>query len=139
MPPPELPADGPIAFFTKPIDIALGVTFGNDFEPAVGHSIDSRLCQFVHLDKPLVHQKRLDGRLRAVAVGQINFAVLDFHHQTGRFQISHDRVSGLLNNKAAILLRHAVVERAVGTEYVDRTDVEMPLPDVIVVLIVARA
>ena len=33
--PPELARDWPVAFFAKPIEVALGIALGRDFDPAI--------------------------------------------------------------------------------------------------------
>ena len=75
VPPPELPADAPVALFAEPVEISLGVARGEELDAAIVHGIHRRLGQVVHLHEPLVRQVRLDGRLAAVAVGQVDVAI----------------------------------------------------------------
>ena len=95
MAPPQLPAHRPIALFAEPIEIALRIALGHDLHAAVGHGIHRRLGQMLHPHEPLIGQIGLDRRLRAVGMGQIDFAVFDLVDQAQRFQIGHDALPGL--------------------------------------------
>src|SRR5207245_4928238 len=41
--PPELAADAPVALFTQPIEVRLGVAGGGEFHSAIGHGVHGRL------------------------------------------------------------------------------------------------
>ena len=76
--PPQLPADRPIAFFAQPIEIALGVAIGNDRHAAVAAPRPwPTAASSLHPHEPLVGQIRLDRRLAAIGVGQVDLAVFD--------------------------------------------------------------
>ena len=52
--PPQLTTDGPVAFFAQPIEIALGIALGQDFNLASSDSVHRALSQLFHPHKPLV-------------------------------------------------------------------------------------
>ena len=134
--PPKLPADRPVALLAQPIDIALGVALGNDPDAAVGDRVHGRLRQPLHLDEPLIGQQRLDGRLRAVAVGQVDLAILDLHQQAELVQIGHHVFAGDEDRLAAIRPGLSL-ERAVEVEDVDHRQL-LPQADFVVVRVVGR-
>src|SRR6516162_1690174 len=57
MPPPELPADAPIALFGKPIDIRLGISLRKKLHPAVFDGVDGHLSQ-TRLAVAILHQHK---------------------------------------------------------------------------------
>ena len=136
VPPPQLPADGPIAFLAQPVEVALGVAFREDLDAAVRDGLHGRLGQPVHLDEPLVGQVRLDRRLAAIRVRQIDQPVLDGHHQPLRFQVGDHVLAGHQDGHP-LVLAGVGVQRAVGVEDIDHRQV-LPLADVVVVRVVRR-
>ena len=73
VPPPELPADAPVALLGEPVDVALGVALGVNLDRAGGHGVDRLLREagstvgvVAHPDEPLVGEVGLDRRLAAV-------------------------------------------------------------------------
>ena len=136
VPPPELAADRPVALFREPVEIAAGKARGRDADAAVADRVHGHLREPFHAHEPLVGQVGLDGRLRAVGVGQLDFAVLDFFEQAQRVEVSHHALAGRHDFQA--LVRPGVgVERAVGVEDVDHRQV-LPAGHVVVVGIVGR-
>ena len=136
MPPPQLPADGPIAFLAEPVEVALGVSFREDLDAAVRDGLHRRLGQPVHFDEPLVGQVRLDRCLAAIRVRQVDQPVLDGHNQPLRFQVGDHVLAGHQHGHP-LVLAGVGVQRAVGVEDVDHRQV-LPLADIVVVRVVRR-
>ncbi len=71
-----------------------------------------------HLHKPLIGQVRLNRRLPAVAVGEIDFTVFAVGLrivQAERVEVGHHRFAGLRHRQAAVLFGDHLGERAVGS------------------------
>ena len=137
MAPPQLPADRPIALFAEPIEIAFGIARGNDLHPAVGHGVHRRLGQILHPHEPLIGQVRLDRRLRAVGMGQLDLAIFDLRRPgPSASRSATTRCAGLENDQARVRAG-VVVQRAVGIEDVDHRQLAAAA-DFVVVRIVGR-
>jgi len=134
--PPELPADGPVALLAQPVQITLGVTRGNDLHAGVGHGVHGRLGKIVHLDKPLVGQERLDGRLRAVGVCQVDLAIFHPDEQPLALEVGH-HVAARLQHRLTRVWTGVLVEHAVKAEDVDQGQA-MAQADFVVVGVVGR-
>ena len=134
--PPELPAHRPVAFFTKPVEIALGVAVGHDANLSLRDGIQRRLRDLAHADEPLIGQERLDRCLRPVGVGEVDDAILHLHELAGCLEIGHHPRAGLHHHEAGVGARLGV-ERALGLQDVDHRQL-LPQADVVVVGIVGR-
>ena len=97
MSPPKLPADRPVALLAEPIEIALRIPFRHDLHSAVAHGVHGRLGQMIHFHEPLVGQERFDRRLRAVAMGQLDLAILGLRQEPQLLQVGHHGLPGLGN------------------------------------------
>src|SRR5208337_1641086 len=101
VPPPELAANAPVAFFAQPVEVALGVTIGVDLDPARADGIHrllgeaGRAVVVAHADEPLVREVRLDRGLAAVRVIETDEVRVDPVEQVECFEVldnsfSHD-------------------------------------------------
>ena len=160
MSPPELAADGPVAFFGEPIKVAFGVTFGDHLTwPLMTASIASwerpGLRKAFKAPSP---QASPGGRGRSSLIfmnhwstrrGSIGFLLRsEWARSISRSSISPTRPAAsrsattasraLATVEAAVFFRRGVVERAVVVEQIDHADFGMALPDFVVIGVVAR-
>ena len=96
MPPPELPADAPVALFTEPVEIGLGVALREKTYAAVADGFHRVLGQIAHLHEPLLAAQRLDWRLAAVAVTNLSLMRLDLLQQPDRLEVRDNLLPGVL-------------------------------------------
>ncbi len=136
MAPPQLATYRPVAFFAQPIQVALGVTLGDNLDLAASDRIHSALCERVHFDEPLIGQVRLDRSLTAIAMSQIDLARFDAIHQLEGFHIGNNLLARGLDRQSLVLAGR-FVQRSIGIENVDQRQAGA-LGDVIVVGVVCR-
>ena len=96
MPPPKLPTDTPIALFTQPIKVGVCIAFGSKFNLIIFDRINCNLRKVIHLYKPLVRKKRLDGSLATVAMRQLDIAVFSAFEESKFFHIFGDTLPGFV-------------------------------------------
>ena len=75
--PPELTGDAPVLDVLHPVVVGLVHPLGNQLDLAIADNVDGRLCQRLHLDKPLLGDHRLDGGAAAVAGTDVVGVLLD--------------------------------------------------------------
>ena len=119
MPPPQLPADTPVAFLTEPVEICLGITLREEANSAIFNGVNRVLRKGVHLHKPLVTQKRLNRRLAAVAVLHRDDAVFDLFEMSQRIHLRNDSLASFVTIQTLILAA-VFIDRAIRIQDVDR-------------------
>ncbi len=155
--PPELPADGPVALLTQPVEVGLGVALGMHRDAAVEHGVHGRLHQagagvllgraaahghaalhVAHADIPLVREVGLHRGLAPIAVADLHLAILHGGQQPLALEVGHHPLAGLEAVEPGVGAGR-VVERAVGLKDVDDRDLlAVAGPDVVVVGVVGR-
>ena len=115
VPPPQLSRDAPVAFFTKPIQVGLGVTIGIKRHAAVLDRVDGRLRQVVHLHEPLVRQVRLYRGLGPITVSQVNRPLLDTAREPQVVHRLGDLLPGLVTIQAGVGPSIAI-DRPIGVQ-----------------------
>ena len=101
--PPELTGDAPVLDVLHPVVVGLVHPLGDQLDFAVADNVDGRLCQRLHLDKPLLGDHRLDGGAAAVAGADIVGVLLDLDEIPLLLQVFDDGLSGLIAVHAGIL------------------------------------
>ena len=97
MPPPELAADAPVAFFAQPVEIALGVAIRVNGHASRGDGVHGLLSEsgrlarvFAHTHEPLIRQVGFDRRLAAVGVIETHEVRVDPFEQVECLQVLDD-------------------------------------------------
>ena len=99
---------------------------------------DHPAADVAHAHEPLVGEIGLDGGLGAVAVADLDLAVLDLSHELVLLEILHHVLAGFEAVLAGVG-SGVVVQAAVVVENVDDVDlVLVPGPHVVVVVVVRR-
>ena len=93
-------------------------------------SLDGRLCQLLHLNKPLVGDHRLDDRVASVALSDRDHLVLGLHQVAGFFQVLHPGLSALVAVHSGVFsgqLVHGgiVIDAAHHLEIMSLSDLEV--------------
>ena len=81
MSPPELTADTPVSDIVGPVKVGLFHTLRNQLDLAIFYSLYCGLNQLLHLYKPLLFYKRLDGGLTTVMGTYVVAVVLNLYKQ----------------------------------------------------------
>ena len=164
MAPPELAADAPVPLFGQPVEIRRAVAFvGMEGDAPAGRrpphparGVHRGLCQprgrelvrgaaaahhaavhVAHAHEPLLGQIRLDGRLGAVRVADLDCAVFDVRQQTQILQIPDDLLARGETVEPLVRPGH-VVEGTVRGEDVEDADCRrVSRPHLVVVRVVA--
>ena len=125
MPPPELAADAPVALFTQPVEVALGIARRMDVDAARSHGVHRLLGEtgrsvglVRHSHEPLVRQVRLDRRLAAIRMVEANEIGLDPLEKPAGLQVCHDPLAHDQPVEPGVLAGILVI-RAVRVEEVD--------------------
>ena len=119
MPPPQLPTNAPVAFFTQPVEICLGVTLREEANSAIFNGVHRVLRKGVHLHEPLIAQKRLNRRLAAVAVLHRDDAVFDLFQMSQRIHLRNDSLASFVTIQTLVLAA-VFIDRTIRIQDVDR-------------------
>ena len=95
MPPPQLARNAPIADVAHPLKIFGAPVFRQDHDVAALDGSDGRLCQWLHLYKPLRRGARFDNGAATVACPHRMCVLGDLIEQAGRIQVRHNSFSRL--------------------------------------------
>ena len=110
--PPKLTGNTPVADIIQPVHINLAETFGNKFQLLILINLDGRLCQLVHLYKPLQFNHGFDGCVASFMAAYRMGNILDFNQIAFLVQLFYDFLSGLQSVhacKSACLFIHCAV------------------------------
>jgi hypothetical protein len=85
--PPELTRDTPVLSILHPVEIVLIKSFGDELDATVAYSLDSGLCEGLHLYEPLKADHRLDSGTATVASAYLVLDVVDLTEISALFEI----------------------------------------------------
>ena len=103
MSPPDLPRDAPVFDVFQPVQVDLVKTLRHKFQFTCMQRFDRRLCQFLHLYKPLLLDQRLYRRPTAVMGSYVMGMRLYFYQIALFFQVFYNGFSGFITLHACIL------------------------------------
>src|SRR5271165_98481 len=85
--PPQLTRDTPIVNIAHPLEVRLGVVFGNKLDGAVLHDFDGAVGQRLDLHKPLRRKPGFYDGLAALALAQRNDVILRARQEATPLQV----------------------------------------------------
>ena len=103
MTPPDLTGDTPVLDIFKPVIIDLVKALWNELCLARSYSLDSRLCEGLHLNEPLCRYLRLNSCSAAVAGADIMLMLLNSYQIAALIKILNDLLSCLISVHTCIL------------------------------------
>ena len=93
MTPPELSGNAPVTDIVRPVEISLFHALRNQLDLSVFYCLCRRLDQFIHFDKPLFLDHRLDRRFASVMRTDIMGIILNADKQSHFIKLLDDRRS----------------------------------------------
>ena len=103
MSPPKLTGNTPVFDIFEPVEINLVEPFRNKLRLAAANGINCRLCQWLHLYKPLLGNSRFYGCSAAIASADIVVIIFDFNQCPFCFQIGNNGFPCFVTIHAGIL------------------------------------
>ena len=103
MSPPKLTGDTPVVYVFHPVDVRLAETFGNEFNSTVANDLQSRLCERLHLNEPLVRCKRLDRRSATVAGAYVVVVGNRLNKVAFRLKISNECLTAGISDRKSVV------------------------------------
>src|SRR5690606_30209049 len=91
VPPPQLPADGPVLDVLQPVAVGVDPVGRHELDRAVLHQLQAAPAHLVHRHEPLVGQVRLDHLAAAVAARHLQLVRPGFNQQAFGFQVRQHR------------------------------------------------
>ena len=108
VPPPKLAGNAPVVDVVHPVHIYLFQPLGQELDVAVRNSLDGRLGERGHFDKPLIARQRLDRRLAAIAAADVVRVVLDLDEIATGLEVLDDAAARLVAVQPLVFAAEAV-------------------------------
>ena len=137
MSPPDLTGNAPVADIFQPVQIDLVKPLRHKLQVAVLDRLDGRLCQLVHLHKPLLLDERLHCGVTAVMGSHVVGMGLYLHKVSLLLQILHHGLSGLVAVHACVFSTILLIDGGVVVHDIDLRQI-VALSDLKVVGVVGR-
>ena len=136
MTPPQLAGNAPILDIFQPVEINLVKPLRYELGFAGFYSVNGRLCQGLHLDKPLLGNARFYCCTAAIAGAYVVVIVFDFYQRALSLQVFYDCLSCFIAIHAGIL-RIIIYNLGIIGHHVDNFQI-MPQTNFEVVRVVCR-
>ena len=101
--PPKLTTDTPITNIIRPVKITFLHAFWQKFDFTIFNSLNSRLNHLIHLNKPLLLDHRLNGRMTAVMNSYIMRMRHHFNQKSFLLKICNQSLAALITVHSGIL------------------------------------